>query len=271
MAEAFVDRVDELSADEEDGVIKRVTRRVRVVGLTDTSYQVLFSALEEAGVPAYGDLLPGAPNLFLRRRSPRLVEGEPGVVDVDLVYEHTATSQGQSIDDPVFGVLLGEVDATVNSVKANKDVFGQLFQLSHTYPEDDPDFPGEPKIQGGEVEFLQPQTTFSFRGVRTTTAPWLEQRFLLSTVNATDWSGYGPEEVLCTRVGWRPIDGETGKFEFTYVFQHNPDGWNPTIVFIDERTGKPPPNLVEGIGYKKVTMYLATDFENAFGVRSQGG
>ncbi len=57
----------------------------------------------------------------------------------------------------------------------------------------------------------------------------------------------------------------------TFEFQLNPDGWDPTVIFIDDRTGKPPPDLVPNVGYKTVTKMPACDFESVIGVDIQGG
>ena len=42
--------------------------------------------------------------------------------------------------------------------------------------------------------------------------------------------------------------------------RHNPDGWDPGVVFIDPETGKPPSDLVAGTGYKTVIHYTETNF-----------
>lgn len=265
---AHIDHEETLRAVERDGVVVRVERKARVSGLEDTDYTILFSALEEAGIPAAGAALPGAPNLVLRDRNPTVVA--KGFVDVDLVYEHAA-GPGQNFDSPHFGLLVAEVRASVNQVKTNKDSSGNTITVQHTYPPEDFDYPGLTKVQGGEIEYFQPQAVMTLRGIKSTAFPWFLARALMGAVNETDWAGYGPEEWMCTGVSWTPYDGSNSRYLFTLEFQHNPDTWSPTVVFIDERTGKPPTGLVAGTGYKTISKHRLVNFETVIGTRVQGG
>lgn len=268
--DAFIDRVDTLEAEEKDGVVTRVVRRARVTGLTSTDYLVLMSALTDAGLPVYNDPLPGAANLVLRSRTPKIVDGDTGTVDVDLVYE-MPRGTGQSFSAPHFGLLLGEVQSTVNQVKSNTDSGGRTITVEHTYPDEDPDFPGETKVQGGEIEFFQPQSRLILKGVIATTNPWLVERYIVGKINDAAWAGRGSEEWMCTGCTWRLLDSTVNRYEFSFEFQHNPDTWNPVVVFTDERTGKPPPDLIEGEGIKRITKHEAVNFDSVLGVRLQGG
>lgn len=90
-----IDRIITLEALEKFGVIHRLVRQARVINLEDTDYSVLFSALEEAGIPASGSALGGEPNLILVERNPKLIDET--TVDVDLVYEHIL-NEGQELD-----------------------------------------------------------------------------------------------------------------------------------------------------------------------------
>ena len=71
---------------------------------------------------------------------------------------------------------------------------------------------------------------------------------------------------MSTSVLWKvqKIDG-VEKYRYQIEFQFNKDTWNPTAVFIDDRTQKPPPNLVEGIGYKTIEWHEAVDFAAILG------
>ena len=267
---AYIDRIDTLEAEEADGVIVRLVKRARVVGLTDTTHVALFSALAAAGIPVSGATLAGAPELVLTRRITKLVEGDRTAVDVDLVYDH-ALNKGQSIDTPHYGLVVGEVSASINQVGSNLDENGNPIVLSHTYPSSDVDYAGQTKVQGGEITFAQPQVTVVYKGIKNTLYPWLVSRALVGNVNSTSWGGRPTGEWLCTACNYRPYDGTNGRYEFSIEFQHNPDGWDPTAVFLDDRTGKPPSGLVQGTGYKTVSRYQLVDFEAIIGARLQGG
>ena len=43
------------------------------------------------------------------------------------------------------------------------------------------------------------------------------------------------------------------------------DTWDPTAVFIDARTNKPPPDLVEGVGFKTIQKHEKVDFDEILG------
>jgi hypothetical protein len=266
-----IDRIDTLSAEELNGSIVRLVRRARVSGLVNTDYQVLFTALSQGGIPAAGSTPTGATNLILKTRNATLVDGEPGVVDVDLIYE-TPTAPGvrQNIDFPYGGLLLGEARASISQVKTNKDEYGDPITLEHTYPDDEPDFPGETRRQGGEIEYFQASTVVTYRGIKTTRYPWMVESALVGKVNANGWGGRGAREWLCTACAWRPLDGGADRYEFSIEFQHNPDTWDPTAVFIDERTSKPPVNLLAGYGYKTIQRLTGVDFDAVLGTTIQG-
>lgn len=272
MAEAHIDHVSQLDATERNGTIVRLARRVRVTGLSNTDHSILFDALEEC--PDAGSSLAdeGFTNLVLVERNPKLVDGDTGTVDVDLIYEHVAATDGQNIDSPPFGVLVGESNATLNQVTSNLDADGEAIVLSHTYPEEDDEFPDQTKQQGGEITYYEPQITTRFQGIKQTRYPWLIQRQLTGAVNASSWSGGDPHTWMCVGVKWKPLDRRTpNRYVFEFEFQYNPDTWNPTAVFNDERTGKPPVGLVEGTGYKYIRKHREVNFEQVIGTRIQGG
>lgn len=290
---AHIDHVSVLEAEEEFGTLKRMVRRIRVTGLTDLDYSALFTALAAAGVPLYLSTLPEATSLVCTNRTVRLVDGDRGSVDVDCYYSHVLTL-GQSFANPTQGILLGEVSTTLSQVKTNKALDGKLIQVRHRWPgpehivdnpayaddpdgdeppllENDKDHPDETHIQGAEIEVMVPETVLTFKGIVNTVFPWNVERFLVGKVNATDWAGRGPDEWMCIGADWRPLDGEASRYEFSFSFQRKEGGWQPEVRFIDKRTDEPPPALVEGVGYKKITYYESVDFENEFGVRVQGG
>lgn len=269
MPTAYVDRTDTLQASERDGVVTKVVRRARVVGLTDDDYAVLFTALSVAGVPAAGSTLTGAPNLVLVERNVQVVDGDRSTVDVELVYEHVL-NKGQNLNSPPLGYLLAEVRGSVNEQESNLDGSGFPVTVQHAYPSDDPDFPSKTKVQGGSIKFFQAQATKVVQGIRATNYPWLLQQHLLGAINELPWSGGNSYEWLCTGASWRPYDGSSSKYEFVFEFQHNPETWNPTVVYIDERTGKPPQGLLDNVGYKTVVKHRVVDFAAALGGRVQG-
>lgn len=275
MGTARIDHVSLLNGEEEFGVFIRLTRRARVVGLSDIDYNVLWDALQGAGIPAVGSNLAGDNfvDLVLTKRRVSLLESDPTKADVDLTYEHIL-NEGQDIDAPPHGLLLGKISCAINQTTSNLDKDGDPISVQYMFPADDPDFPGQTQIQGGEIQYFQPQVTAKYVGIMTTDTPWNIARGLVGKLNSVQWSLADPGEWMCTSVTWEFYGGigDTGaSYKMTFEFQNNPDTWDPTVVFIDPRTGKPPHDLISGVGYKQVPKHDRVDFEAIVGVPIQGG
>lgn len=267
-ATVYIDRIDDLSARERAGVINRLVRRARVRGVSGIDYRNLFSALQQAGIPAHGSSPSGAPNLVLVERNPTIVDDK--TIDVELVYEHAA-NRSQDFDNPVYGFVVGEASACVNQTTTNRDKNGDAVELQHTYAADDPDFGRQTKKQGGSFTLMQPQGRVSYRGLKQSRFPWIMAQALIGTVNSDGWNGGAQGTWMCTNVSWKPYDTTLSRYEIILEFQHNPDGWNPDVVFIDERSGKPPVGLVDGEGVKTVERYVLANFQEVVGSRLLGG
>lgn len=271
MATAKIDHVSMLECSERFGIIEKLVRRARVIDLESTDYTVLMAALAAAGVPAAGARLSGAPNVVLKERVVRLVQEDKTKCDVDLTYGLIA-DQGQSIDAPPYGILVGKATTTMSQTTTNLDRDGNTIVLSHTYPSDDPDFPGQTIEEGGEIQVQVPQDALSYQGIKTTFFPWLIRSSIKGRVNASAFAGGEPGQWLCTTADYEIADGGApNRYYFTFAFEFNEDGWQPTAIFTDSRTGKPPVGLVPDVGYKTVNFYKEADFESIVGTRVQGG
>lgn len=253
MGTAYIDRIDTLDASEVNGVIRSLTRVVRITGLTNTDYNILYDALADLDVPQQGDILPGIgfEQLVLARRSVKLLPDDPGSVDVTLFYEHLLDGSNQNLFKPQGGILYGKVSCSVQQKQTNFYVPNrgsipqqpaQLIVLGHTFPKEDPDFPLQYYEQGGEINVMIPQENRKFEGYVDTTAPWFIKDNLIATINTDIWAGRGPTEWMCTDVQYDIVD--TTRYNFKFEFQHNPDTWDPTAVFVDSRTSRPPPGLL---------------------------
>lgn len=274
MPTAKVLRTSTVECSEKHGAIVRLVTVSRVVGIVDTSLAALLTALGTAGIPAAGSGLAGFANLVLVSRDPQIVDDDPGTFDVTLTYEviSAETASGQSFDAPIDDVIVGEVRVDVQQVTTNLDGQGNQITVSHTFPTDDPDFPdGNLITQGGEVNVFIPQRTFTIRGIKNLARPWLLANSLIGRVNSTAWSGEGAREWLCTGATWKIHDRSgPNRYLMEFEFQHNAETWDPVVVFIDSRTSKPPPNLIEDVGFKKVIVLPEIPFESILGSRMQG-
>ena len=250
---ATVDRISMIEATERHGVIMRMVRSAMVSGLSDTDYTAIKTALDNVGITA-GSRPSGTgfSQLRLTERNPRVIDTTH--VEVQLVYEHVI-NDGQDMDNPLDDTFWPESRITVSQVSSNKypdhagihpDLRGEEITVSHTFPATDTDYPGTKRSQSGEISIYQVDETVTVSGKRTTASPWLLTRKLISTVNSKAWGGRPARTWMCTEASWKMIDDTNNVHLFVFVFQHNPDGWDPTAVYIDERTGKPPTGMNEG-------------------------
>lgn len=269
-----IDRIDTLRATERNGVIRNLTRRARVINLTSTDYTVLWTSLAQAGIPASGSRLTGTgfEELILVERSPAIVD--EATVDVDLGYEHVLDGN-QDLIDPSGqrGIIYGKTrcsiqQTTTNFYRANGVGPQQQVIVAHRFPEDDPDYPDETVEQGGEITVFLAQRNLQFEGFIDTRAPWALANALIASINSGSWCNQGPHEWMCTEVQWQRW--KEGRYKFSFEFQHNSDTWNPTAVFVDQRTGKPPPNLVANVGYQTIPYHKLVNYNRAFNSYFEG-
>jgi len=159
-----------------------------------------------------------------------------------------------------------EVGGSLAQVQTNKDVDGIPITLSYTYPVDyplDERKRGKTITQGGMVPKRINETVLTFSG-REAASPLNKSIYYKGTVNNGGWVGMPDAEArTCTDITGKSNDGgET--YEVTYVFEYRKDGWDETAVFINPDDGKPPQDLVDGVGIKPVINYTETEFNDMF-------
>lgn len=276
--EVRIDRLDLLTCEEHLGAIRKLTRKARIVGFitAPTSYLALNAVLAKAGIPAPGSFLDGDANsqLVLVSRIPTLLD-DRSAYDVVLNYEHILDGSNQNFSgggNP-FGSIFGKTKCSVQQKKTNfyrEKGVGNKKQITvaHRWPSSGPnrdqDNPGVLHVQGGEVDVFIPQRTYHCEGYYDTIVPWVIADFLIATVNNTTWNNKPAREWMCTEVSWEMLRLKPRRYRFGFEFQHNPDGWDPQVVFIDPRTQRPPQELVPGFGYKTIVYYKPVNFNQMF-------
>lgn len=271
---AKIDRLTTLEAKERHGCLRRLVRMAEVSGISSTDWDVLEAALDNVGF-AYGSHLTNtsgstAYGMVLVERNAKMIDQDR--VQVELVYENCVDLE-QDLNSPFTGAALGEVRCNIGQKTSNLDINGAQVSVSHTYPDDDPNHPGETLVQGGEFTYFEPQQTVTIKGIRVTRTPWLLANKIVGYVNDQAWAGQQARQWLCTGCTYRAasVAGGTRRYFMDFEFQFDRDGWDPTIVFIDDVTGKPPPDLVADVGYVTVTKMPEADFDEIVGSPMQGG
>lgn len=271
MAQVKIDHIETLQMREKWGTIVSVRRMAIVVGLSGVDWSVMYDVLDQAGLPKYGDYLDSdrGSHLALTDRDVRMVDKDKA--EVDLTYGHF-NDRGQRLfyehGTVIDRNIAGRMQASVVQKRTNLYREGgvgaeQLITVQHTYPASDPDYGGQTLTQTGEVDVSLPQKTFMVEGIKETYQPWNISDALVSGVNDSIWLGKPAHTWMCTEATWEYRD--QGKYFMTFTFQNDADTWNPTAVFIDDRTDRPPEGLVEGVGYKYIRYHKEVNFVRELG------
>jgi len=246
-----------ISCEEREGAIVGMHRQCIVEGVTDTDYQGLFSALDDAGVPAFNSVPTGETNLILNRREARAVQGATSKFLIDLYYVAKADSEYNF-------VFSG--GTSLNQREVMTDEFGQQLEVSHTFPGTDKDYPNETIPQGTTTSELLPQLNIQAVGVLAEDYPHIISYQWAGSVNATAWADMPAGTLLCTNADFvaHDLGADPKEYKFTFGFQYNVIGWLAELTYIDERTGKPPPDIVDGTGHKFVAFRPQQEFNTLF-------
>lgn len=273
-----MDKMDTLRTVERDGVLYSVVRSALVEVDTGLGAAAMGAALDEVGIPRYGDRLdytflsPGF-SLIVSERTVDIID--EGMAKVTITYENAYQIDNMldRYDSPFMGFMQGEVRCNVQQKTSNLDGQGNQVVLAHQYPESDPNFPNQMRFQGGEFTYFAPQRSFALNGIKQTPAPWAIANNITGRVNLFPFSGEAPRTWLCTACNWKPQGVYNGvtRYYMTFEFQFDADTWDPTVVFIDESTGRPPAGLVFGVGIQMIQKLPAVDFEWVIGTWISGG
>ena len=194
----------------------------------------------------------------------RCVNMEGGVFDVEVELRPV----GAELLDPNSPHYRG-FESSVQEIQSETDFNGLTISVSHTFPETDKDYPGETRTQGASVQLRVPTTVYTRNLLAYTEYPEVYQA-ILGSVNAATWFGHPAGYVRCTSVRpvqcWRVAAGEgfVTKWMIQFTFEMCYKGWAEQVAYIDERTGRPPENLVQGTGMKAVQVSEYYDFNQLF-------
>jgi hypothetical protein len=241
-----------------------VSRGAYISGLTGAGLAQLTeakAALEAAGC-TIGQAFPDGALSACKLLNVRVESMAKGVIHFTLEYERpTSTSM------PQLGETQIEVGASCTQQQTNRYHNGSAWadiSLSYTYPATFPEnsaIAGTTKSVSAFVNRYVPEVPLSFSKIVTISA---QDLFLLSQnyvgyVNSALWYSGAAETWLCTSIRGRSQDGGSS-FVVTYTFLYRYETWKERAVFVDAYTGKPPADVIEGVGKKWCTEYLMKDF-----------
>lgn len=246
-AATTVDIVDGSDLVQVDGMMSK-TRIAYVTGVTGTNAEREYDALGVSGVPAMGDALGSSgelANCKVIRRSASPKSGQPNTIAVRCEYstETTALAVASDADIPRY-----ESSSIVTQKQSHTDYAGD--PITTTYGT---------QTHGEFADALIPEITETMTRIENGIILITLQKAYVGKTNSAAWLDGDAGTWMCTGIHARSTDGAMN-WEIVYQFAHRVGGWNPTVVYIDEATGKPPADLVVNVGYKTVTMYDTADF-----------
>ena len=260
MATVKADLLGDLTGEMHEGAWTRLTRRYQVTGLTDTDFTIIMSAAGASGIPAAGTSPTGYSNLVLSDHKITLLPDKTTAAYVDCIYVARAEEETK------FTFYIG---ASLTQVETEKDIHGNLIQVSYTYPADYPYatyLQSQTVTTGAKVTVMQPELTLVAVGTLQRDFPHYEAAQWIYRTNSTAWGGASAGRWLCADVQSELHDYSTSPttYKFRFTFQYNPHGWNPSVRFIDPNTGQPPPDLVANVGYGTIVWYQRRNFHTQF-------
>ena len=174
-----------------------------------------------------------------------------------------------------------EIDSSLSQVESNKDINGKTISLQYTYPPrpverstayqwfGPPEMASTTVIQGGMYSRPVPQQCFTVKflvlGDIGAASIWSQ---FVGSVNSSQFAIGAiiglPHTWQVKRVHMLSKDGGAD-FEGQFTVEYRPDTWDTPVVFIDPTTGKPPPDVVEGVGTAIVRSSPEMRFPTFFG------
>jgi len=170
-----------------------------------------------------------------------------------------------------------EFDGALEEVESNLDVNGQPITLSYTYPRiyrPDQTKNNWTDTIGVMVSRIVPESIFTIRwivtgmlvgGVQanaTDVMSWWKQSYE-GKLNQEPWGvGIiigGPRTWRCDKLSGTSKDAGL-VYEAAMTVHYKPQTWDKLIVYKAPETGLPPPDLIAGVGYKRVQNYEVVPF-----------
>lgn len=265
----------DVSAEQNNGRVTSLRRKVLVEGVTSTTADDYIEEIIQSGVVPSGSITVAGDILYLRKRSFQLTDQTAiGDAMIDLVYERQEFSSsdpgGPGVIRPVSG------GTSLKGVQTEKDRQGAKLSVTHTYsatdkgrfPDNTPRAGQTDEPQGGLLSILMPMSTLRFTFNMSTDNPGAFTQKYVSKVNATSWQGEGPRTWLCTVGDFNLVDDTTSPrvYQMSFTFELDVETWDNdcTIRYTDPLTGKPPDQLVDGVGVKQIQWYEEEEFNTDF-------
>jgi len=226
--------------------------------------EVFKLALAATDLPFAGQAHPIHDNLLVRARTPMALG--PVTVKVTIQY---SLPDGGAFEPPFGSQYMMSGGSSVEQIETQMAVqppgSGAATQITVEH---------EGVVQGGEITPTEGRAVMRFGSSIPHLSPWNMANFWVNKVNSGPFQPYSNEAArkwLITEMNYELAQRTTASgfpiYEFSMVMSHNPDTWDPVVVFVDEKTGRPPAGLVtSGVnaGIKKIAWHAEANFSQLF-------
>lgn len=225
-----------------------IVPRVGGVGAAKLYAAIVRLQADPANRAGFGDEHPGADNCFLEELEPEAISSDD--VRIRMVYKFPEFQGEDEDDDAVI-----EVGSTLIQTTINRDVDAQLMTVEY-------DDPTEGTLsQSGLISIPVPQSTVRYQ-LRLNASPGGISRQFVGKVNSGGWwadPGAEARTWMCTEIVGRSDDrGVTYLTNFEFAFLE--DTYDERVVYIKPETGRPPDDIVEGVGDKTFQVIVTANF-----------
>ncbi len=221
------------------------TRVFLVDGVTGSSHERLFNAINDANIPDYDDIHPSISSIYVTKITGKPL-GSNTQFQVNVYYSSVVDGTGSS---NATARLVSSTAGDTTTLDANGD------RMITKY------------VGGGVVEqwfktdVERPRTTFEFEYIETSLPSGLVDTYV-GKINLLAWNGYAINTILCTGI---TADSEGDNYRVRISFAYNKDTW----LFTGNTSATPPvsahptdpdPDLDLTKGVKIFDVYLKVDF-----------
>ncbi len=231
------------------------TRHSVVYFITASS---LKAALDQ--MPAHGTPSSEFPGLFALEFNVEHAAEQPQQYWGTTVYRRPdpfSTEDDPPDPTPSGGTI--SVGSRLQPATFTKDAGDNQIITTHTFNEPAPGRSGT-DTQPGEVAGFRPTTVLSVTRTENDSPQALAIAFVGKT-NAGNFFGEGSGSWLCTAIeGFSEDQGATYTVTYEFELSSDPDLWNATVAYIDDKTGRPVLPLVDGVSRRTYQIYEQTSF-----------
>lgn len=269
MAKVTLDVIEGHTITEDTGEVV-VVRIVEVQGLEGDADVRAFNALQESEVPQFGDPHPSIPVIRVGSRVVTAIDTNNVSIEINYRELTAAELLPDDLQPPILELL-----TSVQQVTTSRDKDGKEIKVSITFDDE------RDTVEGGaEVNISVPQTVVRFTR-REIFNPLSKAIANVGKINSGGFLGSKAKTWLCTNLSGTTNNGGQSylvTYEFQLSLRKDSEGkligWDTTVAFIDEKTGKPvvqdkgaknpihEEEITEGDGLATVEVYETINFNS---------